>query len=451
MISGKRQNRWARTAVLSLVFAVLGACAENDSPWVLTVTRVAGGLSSPTAMAVPEDGSGRMFITEQSGAVKIISAQGTVLSEPFLDLGSRLVTLTETYDESGLLGMVFHPQYSSNGRFFVFYTAAPGPETPEGYHADIRVSEFMVSPTSADRADPESEKILLEIPTPQSNHNGGQLAFGPDGFLYAGIGDGGNANDTGFGHTEETGNAQDLSSLLGKILRLDVSVSGAYTVPESNPFSDNASARPEIYAYGLRNPWRFSFDRGGDHRLFCGDVGQNLFEEINIIVGGANYGWNLREGLGCFDPDAPSAPPADCAELGYRGEPLVDPILVYAHPGAGETIMGRSVTGGYVYRGQSLSPLAGKFVFGDWSSSFLQPAGFALVAETTDNATRTLSRAALIDPVGRAVDRFLLSFGEDETGELYVLTSTGLGPGSEGEVFRITGARNVQNRLPGSQ
>lgn len=441
MISSKTAKKWIWRILFSSALTILGSCAENDSPWVLTITRVAGGLTGPTAMAVPGDGSGRIFITEQTGAIKIISAQGTVLSEPFLDLSSRLVTLTETYDESGLLGLAFHPDYSSNGRFFVFYTASPGPETPEDYHADIRISEFTVSGTSADRANPESEKILLEIPTPQSNHNGGQLAFGPDGFLYVGIGDGGSANDTGFGHNEETGNAQDLNSLLGKILRLDVSVPGAYTIPESNPFKDNETVRPEIYAYGLRNPWRFSFDRGGQNQLFCGDVGQNLFEEINLIESGANYGWNLREGLSCFDPDSPSAPPPDCADLGYLDEPLVDPILVYTHPGSGETISGRSVTGGYVYRGQTLLRLAGKFVFGDWSSSFLQPAGFALIAEMTDNSTWTLSPATLKDPAGRAVDRFLLSFGEDESGELYILTSTSLGPAAgSGEVFRITGA-----------
>ena len=441
-VTGLTRYRIGTAVLVVLAGLPLWGCAPDaETPWALTATRIAGGFTNPTCLAVPGDGSGRLFITEQTGTVRIIGPSGSVLSEPFLDISDRLAPLVQSYDESGLLGMAFHPEYDTNGRFFLFYTAAPGSDTPEGYHSEVRVSEFTVSGDSPDRADSGSEAVLLEVHNPQPNHNGGQLAFGPDGWLYIGIGDGGNANDVGPGHTVDIGNAQDRTRLLGKILRLDVSEPGRAAVPESNPFAADAEARPEIYAYGLRNPWRFSFDRAGDRELLCGDVGQSLYEEINSITAGGNYGWNIREGLGCFNPDDATDPPGSCPDRGYLGEPLIDPVIVYPHPGSEAAIAGRSVTGGYIYRGAALPQLGGAFVFGDWSASFAQPAGFVLVAVRDAGGAWSVSRASLRDPAGRELRRFLLSFGEDENGEIYLLTSGSLGPaGASDEVFRITGA-----------
>ncbi len=438
-----RNGLKALVSFLGCAAAVL-ACGCDREPartWTFTAALVAEGFTNPTALAVPADGSGRLFVTEQTGAVKVIESDGTVLSEPLLDIGDKLAPQLKAYDESGLLGMVFHPAFSENGRFFLFYNAAPGADTPEGYHSDVRVSEFQISPESTDRADQGSEAVLLEVPQPQANHNGGQLAFGPDGYLYIGIGDGGNANDVGPGHTEDIGNAQDLTNLLGTILRLDVSEPGRASVPETNPFAGSGTAQPEIYAYGFRNPWRFSFDRQGDCRLFCGDVGQSLYEEINIVTAGGNYGWNIREGRSCFDPENATSPPADCSDTGYLGEPLIDPIIAYPHPGGSGDIAGRSVTAGYVYRGARLEQLEGVYVFADWSTSFVQPSGFVMAAEEAADGTWTVARASLQDGSGRELSRFLLSFGEDENGELYLLTSRSLGPaGFSGEVYRLTGA-----------
>ncbi len=444
MVKSNRIEKQRGFACIIFILATVAFCGCNggiEKPWTLTATLVAGGFTSPTSLAVPPDGSGRLFVTEQTGAVKIIDPSGAVLSEPFIDISGSLAQLAQSYDESGLLGMAFDPAFNQNGRFYLFYTAPPGSETPDGYHSTIRISEFTVAAGSQDRADGSSEIVLLEVPNPQSNHNGGQLAFGPDGYLYIGIGDGGNANDVGPGHTETIGNAQDLTNLLGKILRLDVSEPGKAVTPETNPFASDPSARPEIYAYGLRNPWRFSFDRGGTNQLFCGDVGQNLFEEISIVTPGGNYGWNIREGFSCFNPENATDPPDTCESTGYLGEPLIDPILAYPHPNGDAEIAGRSVTGGYVYRGTALPQLSESYVFGDWATSFSQPSGFVLVAEQTADETWSVATASLHDTLGRDLRLFLLSFGEDESGEIYLLTSRSLGPsGPAGEVYKITGA-----------
>ncbi len=280
--------------VACCIFSAAG-CKPSPSPaYTLQLKKVAAGFIHPTALAAPPDGSGRLFITEQTGVIKIIKTDGTVAAEPFLDIKSRMVKLSSAYDESGLLGLVFHPDYATNGRFFIFYSAALKPTDPQDFHSNARLAEFVVSAADPDKADADSQQVLLDVPHPQANHNGGQLAFGPDGFLYMGIGDGGNSNDVGTGHTEATGNGQDTTKLLGKILRLDVSVPGTASIPAGNPFAGDLVNKKEIFAYGFRNPWRFSFDRGSDHRLFCGDVGQSMYEEINIVTLGGNYGWQKR-------------------------------------------------------------------------------------------------------------------------------------------------------------
>lgn len=411
-----------------------------DAP-VLELRLLASGLTNPTALAAPDDGSGRLFVTEQTGAVRIIDGGGALQPDPFLDIADRMVAPFSVYDESGLLGIAFHPDFSENGRLFIFYNAPPTQATPEGYHSNVRISEFAVSGENPDRADPASEKILLDIPHPQSNHNGGQLAFGPDGFLYIGIGDGGGANDVGLGHNPTIGNGQDTTTLLGKILRIDVSQSGTAAIPPDNPFAGDAEKRGEIYAYGLRNPWRFSFDAATD-RLFCGDVGQNLYEEVNLIDPGGNYGWNIREGDSCFNKDDAEAPLADCSDTGPSDEPLVDPAISYGRPGGQDAIGGRSVVGGFVYRGAALSQLQGYYVFGDWSTSFTMADGSLYLAKEAAGGDWQVQEAYIRTSLRiRRLNRFLLSFGQDAQGELYLLASRSLGPsGRSGEVYKITGA-----------
>jgi hypothetical protein len=430
---------WAAAGCMLLV----AGCKEipTGSP-SLQIQLVASGFTHPTALAAPGDGSGRLFITDQTGAVRILDSSGKLLSEPFLDVSDRMVVPLSAYDESGLLGIAFHPDYAANGRLFIFYNAPPTAQTPAGYSSNVRVSEFLVSPDNPDRADPASEKVLLEVPHPQTNHNGGQLAFGPDGYLYIGIGDGGGANDVNEGHTPDIGNGQDTTKLLGKILRIDVSASGTAAIPPDNPFAGDTQKKKEIYAYGLRNPWRFSFDAGSG-RLFCGDVGQNLYEEVNIIVSGGNYGWHIKEGLSCFNKDSAGSPLDTCPDTGAGGELLIYPVISYGRPGSGDTIGGRSVAGGYVYRGEAIPQLQGYYVFGDWSTSFTKADGSLFIAiEDGTGSWQVAETAVKGSPgLGRRLNRFLLSFGQDASGELYLLTSRSLGPsGSTGEVYKIIGA-----------
>ncbi len=298
---------------------------------------IADGLRNPVVITHAGDGSGRLFIAEQPGRIWIF-AGSELLSEPFLDLRAPI-----SYGgERGLLGLTFHPDHRENGLFFVHYSDASG---------DSVISRFRVT-DDPDRADPASERVLLTIEQPFANHNGGQLAFGPDGYLYLGLGDGGGAGDP-------LGAGQRLSTLLGKLLRIDIDRGDPYAIPEDNPFLKTPDARAEIWAYGLRNPWRFSFDREtGD--LFIGDVGQNRLEEIDLLPagsgGGQNFGWNVTEGDLCF------APRNDCDRTG-----LIAPILVYDHGPEG----GRSVTGGYVYRGDIHPTLQGDYLFGDFVSGRL--------------------------------------------------------------------------------
>ena len=263
-------------------------------------TEVTSGLIRPVAAVPPGDGSGRLFIVEQEGRIRVLANDNKLLKEPFLDIQSKVYVSRRRGDERGLLGMAFDPEYSSNGRFYVYHSSrSTGPA-----NHDSRISEYRVNSNNPNRADPSSERVIMTIPQPEGNHNGGQLLFGVDGYLYIPLGDGGGAGD----RHGRVGHGLDLTTLLGSMLRIDVSNPNVtYSIPEDNPFAAaNSSARPEIYAYGLRNPWRCSVDRGdkdgvGKGRIFCGDVGQNQFEEIDIIEKGGNYGWRAFEGFSCFD------------------------------------------------------------------------------------------------------------------------------------------------------
>lgn len=431
-------SRAPASYIVCAFVSALAACIPIAPPVVppdgpaVSLELVAEGLTSPVGLMAPPDQSGRLFVIDQAGQIRILDAGGVLLPKPFLEVKGRMVTLSESYDERGLLGLAFHPAYKSNGRFFVFYTAPKEADTPADFNSVTHLSEFRVSAADPNAADPDSERILLKIPKPQSNHNGGQLVFGPDGMLYIGVGDGGAANDSGTGHNPTTGNAQDKSTLLGKILRIDVDHGTPYGIPSDNPLMNDAAARPEIFAFGLRNPWGLAFDDTGAGRLFVADVGQNLFEEIDIIRAGGNFGWRVREGRHCFDRSAPSSPPAVCPAVDAAGRPMIEPIVEYTHAD------GISAIGGVVYRGAAIPELAGRYVFGDFSTNFLSGNGALFVA--TEGADGTWTHTSLRvtgTPDGR-LGRFLLAIGRDTAGEVYVLTSGNLGPtGTTGKVHRI--------------
>jgi glucose/arabinose dehydrogenase len=369
--------------IVLLLVGALGLTACGDSGRALSVPPpvpplsaqlVVSGLSSPVFLtAPPGDTTGRLFVIEQGGRV-IIVRNGAALGTPFLDLTDSVVS----GGEQGLLGMAFYPDYASSGRFIVSYTRLDGSSV---------VARYRVSTGNPDLADPLSGQTLLTVSQPYANHNGGMVAFGPDGYLYFGLGDGG-----GGGDPLNTG--QDRTDLLGSMLRLDVSGAGGYATPSSNPYAGSATFRAELWNYGLRNPWRFSFDRQtGD--LYIGDVGQNALEEIDVAAagsgGGENYGWNTMEGKSCYGGSG-------CNQAG-----LVLPVLDYPHGGA------CSVTGGYVYRGPAIPALQGTYLYGDycagWVRGFRWQGGQAMdLREWTALAGGSIS-----------------SFGEDADGELYIV------------------------------
>ncbi len=402
------------------------------------ILEVASGLTSPLKLVAVPDGSGRLFVVDQIGLVRIIDGSGTLLPAPFLDIRDRMIAISTGGDERGFLGMAFHPDYSVNGRFFVFYTAPKGNDIPANFDSESHISEFQVMTGDENTADPTSERVLLRLGQPQPNHKGGDLAFGPDGYLYIVTGDGGGGGDVGEGHTPNLGNAQDKSNLLGKILRIDVDHGDQYAIPSDNPFVLDPSARGEIYAYGFRNPYRFSFDSGGARRLFVGDVGQALIEEVDIVVRGGNYGWNIREGTQCYNPNDSRNPLADCPMQGVDATPLVAPIVEYGHSGDGDAPRGVSVIGGCVYRGSGVPSLAGRYVFGDWSRGFLFGDGSIFAATEGLGGAWTMEELEIAGSTGGRLGRFVLGFGADAGGEVYVLTSDVRMPtGESGRVLKI--------------
>ncbi|MCH7595517.1 MAG: PQQ-dependent sugar dehydrogenase [Planctomycetes bacterium] len=434
-------------------------CATIDPsceapPLEIGLELVAEGLVSPLSVTHAGDGSGRLFIVDQVGLIRVVE-NGVLLATPFLDVSAKMPVLGEVFDERGLLGMTFHPDYASNGRFFIRYSAprsSTGSEPCDvttfnpGCHAAI-VAEYHVAgdPTTNNVADATSEIILLTVAEPQFNHNGGDLAFGPDGLLYVALGDGGGAND-GLADIPVThgefGNGQNIETLLGAMLRIDVDgtpdMGLAYKIPLDNPFVGMTGA-DEIYAYGFRNPYRFSFDDGpgGDGSIYLGDVGQDVFEEVDIVDQGGNYGWVLREGAHCFDPFNPKTPPVECETAG-----LIDPVSEYTQAEGG-----LSVIGGFVYRGAESTRLVGKYIFGDFSADF-GPTGRIYYFDTTGPEAFVRKEFA-IAPDDAPLGLVLKGFGEDADGEVYACTSLDLPPsGSSGAVYRIVGIPDTPQTEP---
>jgi glucose/arabinose dehydrogenase len=369
-----------------LLSVLLAGCSSSHStaappppgpPPTLTLTSAVTGLTHPLDLQFPNDGSGRMFIVQQAGSIRI-AANGTLLATAFLDITSKV----DSGGEKGLLGLAFHPQFTTNRLFYIHYD-----RVVSGQMQSV-IAEYQASATDPNQADPASERILLTVNQPFPNHKGGQIAFGPDGFLYIGLGDGGSENDPLL-------NGQNLQTLLAKMLRIDVDhQSGGlqYAIPPSNPFVSGGGL-PEIWAYGLRNPWRFSFERGTG-RLFAGDVGQDSFEEVDILESGKNYGWSVMEGMHCFHP------PTGCDMTG-----LTLPIVEYSHT------EGDAVMGGYVYKG-AIPGLSGAYIFGDFGSG--------TIWELVEGPPGTWTRTKLL-----STSRNLSSFGQDVAGEVYVVDYSG--------------------------
>jgi hypothetical protein len=375
-----------RLLVLLAALAALAACSDwldvpPPPPPLQPALRPLGTFTRPVYVTSPPADLLRLFVVEREGRVRVLR-RDTLLARPFLDLRGKIAG--SPTDELGLFSIAFHPQYATNGRFFAFYTNLDG---------DIRVVRYVRS-LDPDSADEATGDTVLAVPHPTyGNHHGGQLQFGPDGKLFVSLGDGGCCGDP-FGY------GQDKHTLNGKLLRLEVDSGSGYRIPADNPFASDTSGAPEIWAYGLRNPWRFSFDRQtGD--LYIADVGQDVWEEVNVGPAaseggkGANYGWSVMEGSHCYPSD-----PCD-------GTGLVPPVIEYPH-GNGAC----SVTGGYVYRGLRVAALSGQYLYADYCAGFVR--GYRVAGGTTVDWTTRLSPGTQI-----------VSFGEDARGDVYIVTLTG--------------------------
>lgn len=370
-------------AIALVLAAVSTGCGDSPAEpppageLELRAEPVVTGLAAPVHLAAPP-GDSRLFVAEQAGRIRIIE-DGALLPMPFLDIAA----LVRSGGEQGLLSIAFHPEYAANGRFFVNYTDRDG---------TTRVVRYATS-ANANVADPTSARVILQVAQPFGNHNGGQLAFGPDGMLYIGMGDGGSAGDP-------LGHAQDRNTLLGALLRIDVDGGDPYIVPLDNPYVGEAGARPEIWAVGLRNPWRFSFDHG-DNRIYIADVGQGRREEVNVqsaSAAGLNYGWNRMEGSLCYPPGSV------CDPAGF-----VLPAVEYANPATG-----CAVTGGHVYRGSAMPEFIGHYVYADYCR------GWVRSFRTTPDGSVADEREWPFGDLGR-----IASFGEDASGELYIVSHDG--------------------------
>jgi glucose/arabinose dehydrogenase len=421
----------------------------QQGPIQLKLATVASALTAPLEVSSPADGSRRLFIVQQSGQILILRG-GTILPTPFLDVSSRLVPLMPEFDERGLLGFAFHPDFnnaSAPGFHKVYtYTSEPvdGPAdftvpNPSPFDHQSVIAEWKVSETDPNVIDPATRREVVRIDEPQFNHNAGQLAFrATDRYLYISLGDGGNFNDVGDGHNPVKGNGQDKTNVLGKLLRIDpldpaltpdsddpISANGKYRIPRTNPFiNEHDETVAEIFVFGLRNPFRFSFDATLD-QLIIADVGQNNIEEIDLGVSGNNYGWNRKEGSFLFNPDDGTIMPDPNPNPRFT-----DPVAEYSH------FDGIAVIGGFTYRGTRVPVLVGKYVFGELAG----PAGSGRLFFTD-----LMNGVILEFQLGQQnplLGSFLKGFGRDDAGELYVLIDSNIGPsGTGGKVLKIVGGR----------
>jgi glucose/arabinose dehydrogenase len=366
-----------------LFVLALSACSSGESSdptpipsdFVLKLQEVASGLNNPVYVTSPP-GDARLFIVDLIGRIRIVE-NGQLLATPFLDIVSRVAS----GGERGMLSVAFHPQYRTNGFFYVYFT---------GNNGEIRIERFSVS-ANANQANAASAKVILTVAHPRANHNGGLAMFGPDGMLYLGLGDGGGGGDPDH-------NGQNQTTLLGKLLRINVDSGDPYAIPSGNPFVGRNDARQEIWAMGLRNPWRYAFDRSTG-RLYVADVGQDAIEEVNVVTAtraGVNYGWNVLEGSSCYNAST-------CNKSGFE-----IPVLEYSH-GNNQC----SVTGGFVYRGTAMSEIAGSYFYADYCAGWVK-------SFTWNNGAASDQKDWNLGNVGN-----ITSFGEDSSGELYLTSASG--------------------------
>jgi hypothetical protein len=366
-------NRYSMFIAAASALCACGETVQPPLPDEISAVPYVTGLSSPVFLTSPP-GDARQFIVEQTGAIRVVK-DGELLATPYLNIASRITA----GGERGLLGLAFHPNFATNGYFYVNFTDLAG---------DTRIERYHATPAS-DVADANSASLVLAFDQPFSNHNGGMLLFGPDGMLWIGTGDGGSGGDP-------QGHGQRLNTLLGKMLRIDVTTA-PYTIPSNNPYAGSTSARPEIWGIGLRNPWRYAIDREAG-LLYVADVGQNAWEEVHVVgttTANVNYGWNVMEGLHCFNATT-------CNQTG-----LDLPVIEYSHD------EGCSITGGFVYRGEMIPGLRGHYFYSDYCTGFLR--SFRL-----ENGVAMDQREWDIGDVGNVP-----SFGEDASGELYILSQDG--------------------------
>lgn len=426
----KTLRRVAIGLTMATVFS--GSASALD----VQLEEVASGLQHPLLLTAPK-GDERRFIIEQNGRIKVLHPDGNMAT--FLDIREAVIPLDGEFDERGLLGLAFHPEFKTNGLFYVSHSVPLRGTENFGnsvfYDHKNVVAEYRVSESDPNSADAGYRRVVSVIDWPQFNHNGHWIGFGPDGMLYVSSGDGGYANDYGLGHNAIIGNGQDLTTKLGKILRIDVNATEGYAIPQDNPYVDNEDALDEIWAYGFRNPWRCSFDMGGDNSLICADVGQNSFEEVNVVTKGGNYGWRMKEGTSCFDYQAPNSHLASCDDKG-----MIDPVVEYNNcSGNPKGCKGISITGGYVYRGAHKA-WDGLYFFGDWSKNFVFKDGQLFVAKMTGDkwSMEKLNVTNMPD-----WNSYVLAFGQDSNGEVYVMATDMTGPvpggpaGGIDKVFKI--------------
>jgi glucose/arabinose dehydrogenase len=377
----------------------------------LSSIQIANGFTKPVYVCQPPGDNDRLFVLEQKGIIKIIK-NGKTVRKPYADLRNKVHNPITPGDERGLLGLAFHANYQNNGFVYINYSDK---------NDHTIVSRFRVA-SDPDRLDTKSEKVLIKLKQPFSNHNGGHMEFGPDGYLYISVGDGGKWGDP-------YNNAQNLGNLFGKILRIDVDTGDPYAIPDDNPFINNEDAKDEIWLYGLRNVWRFSFDRGkGD--VYLGDVGQDLWEEIDFVAaenaGGQNFGWRVMEGNHCYNPKEDCEPTGELPIFEYPNDANYMKILI----GMDEpNVDGCSVTGGYVYRGSAISELQGTYFFADYCSGNIWT-----FKEKNGKATEFQNRTEEISLGGGGFTNYISSFGEDNNGELYIVDYNGI-------IFKLTASK----------
>ncbi len=452
-------QRFPRLPVCLVGFALL-ILALQTAAQSLALQLIAEGLTAPIHIEEPADSSGRKFIVQQDGVVRVLRPDNTLAPEPFLDLRPRLLPLEQNFEERGLLGFALHPGFARNGRVFASYSAPLRPGAPQHWNHTRRVSEFSAKPGDLSRIDAQTERVLMEVDWPSRKHNGGALAFGPDGHLYIGLGDGGASHGVGktvlweaFNVPAEAlvwdGVAQDTESPYGKILRIDVDRGfPGYAIPRDNPFASGAAGRRDVWAWGFRNPFRIAFDRA-DASFYVTAVAETLWEAAYRVRGPGNFGWPLLEGTHCVDRLKPRQPPAQCATLDSAGKRIELPVVEYpnmqaSHPQTrlGIAGVGTAITGAVRYRGREIPELAGQLIVADWSADFKVPSGQIFVAQPSDAG---VASAPALWPYRRVlqIDSRIIGLAESATGELLVLTNETFGPyGTTGKVFRLVRKAN---------